>query len=291
MASPYKRMMNAGTGHVVISGPSARHVDVRTITAIVLIHAVAITAPLRFSWLGLALFVVLSYVTLVFGLIIGYHRLFTHRSFETSPAVSCALAIAGTLALEGSPLRWAATHRLHHRSADTPTDPHSPRHGLAWAHIIWSMFFSDELLSEDRVRTWTRDLYSNRWLLWINNHFLAINVIFAMACLAFAYISGGTVGMASVLAWGFCLRICVVWHTSWLINSFCHHRGYRNFETNDDSVNNWLVALLTFGEGWHNNHHARPSRANFGVRMWEIDFSFLHIALMEQLGLVWKVKR
>ena len=278
-------------GYAATLPTPGKRVDVRTSVAVIVMHAVALAAPWTFSWIGLLLFAILAYITLVFGLIIGYHRFFTHRSFETSAAVSCAFAVVGIFALEGTPIRWAATHRLHHLSADKPKDPHTPRRGLAWAHVIWSMFFHEELCSDDEIRYWVKDLSRDQRLVWLGKRFLQMNLILGGVCLLLAYATGGWARMLSVLVWGFCLRICAVWHASWLVNSFCHRHGYRNFETPDDSTNNWFVALLTFGEGWHNNHHARPRLANFGLRTWEIDCSFLHILLMERIGLVWKVKR
>jgi stearoyl-CoA desaturase (delta-9 desaturase) len=236
------------------------------------------------SALDVALLVSL-YVITGLGVTVGYHRLFTHRSFQCAPWLRRALAIAGSLAVEGPIIRWAADHRRHHQHSDHDGDPHSPhrrgRIGLFHAHIGWffapdtarASHFAKDLLEEPMIRR-TDQLYP-LWMVLT----LAIPAFIGLAW------TGTASGMFSAFIWGGLVRVFLGHHATWLVNSICHTVGSRTYRTDDASTNNALVALLTFGEGWHNNHHAFPTSARQGLRFWQIDIGWYVIRLLEFTGL------
>jgi stearoyl-CoA desaturase (delta-9 desaturase) len=214
------------------------------------------------------------------GICVGYHRLLTHYSFSTSRGMRWLFALLGTLSLQGSPRIWAARHRLHHRDSDGDGDPHSPRHGFWWAHVGW-VFVKENYdasaaadLADDPVMRWL-----DRW------HFVPPSLL-GVVLLVAGWAAGDGV---SWLIWGGFVRTALVLHFTWLVNSATHVWGYRGYQTRDDSRNNWWVALLTFGEGWHNNHHAHPKAASHGRRWWELDLAALAIRALALTGLVWNV--
>jgi len=232
-----------------------------------------------------------------FGVTIGYHRLLTHRSFETSRTVRLLLAISGSVAAQGMAIRWCATHRRHHQLADLEGDPHSPhlhgRHGLIgllkglWhAHIGWT-FEADRPnlarsvsdLLEDRALLIVDQLY----LLWV-----ALGIFVPAVALGLWYHSWE--GFFSGMIWGGLLRIFLMLHVTWSINSVCHVFGTRPFKNTDHSTNNFPIAIVSLGEGWHNNHHAFPTSARHGLRWWQFDSSYEIIRLMSKVGLVWNVR-
>ena len=220
----------------------------------------------------LAIFYMLS----GFGVTIGYHRLLTHRSFETSPAMRALLLILGSLSLEGRPGDWASAHLEHHAHSDEDEDPHSPMVSLFHAHLGW--LFS-HVPRRDTYGTWLRkdelvNWLDRTWYLW------------AFTGLIIPLAIGGWSG----LLWGGLVRIFLAHHVAWSVNSICHTFGRRPYPTRDNSRNHWLVGLLAFGEGWHNNHHAFPRSAFHGLRWWEIDGSAYLIRLMALMGLAWNVQ-
>lgn len=226
---------------------------------------------------------VLHWVTGGLGICLGYHRLFTHSSFRTIAPVRWMLAAIGGLAGEGPVIDWVATHRAHHALSDQEGDPHSPRDGAWWSHVFWiSRGRTDHKEFCDR---WAPDLAKEPAMQFISRHFLTNQVLFGVAVLGIGTWLGGWMFGISLTTWGVFLRLAFVWHSTWLVNSASHMYGYRNYETTDDSRNNWFVALLTYGEGWHNNHHAYPRMANHGHRWWEIDVTYTTIRLMSLLGL------
>ena len=237
------------------------------------------------------------YVTAGFGVTVGFHRLFTHKSFEAKPWVRNALAIAGSMAIQGPVIRWVADHRRHHAFADQTGDPHSPHldegpgimgvaRGLWHAHMGW--LFNDEVTS---ARRWAPDLVKDPAMRTIDRLFpLWVLISFGAPPLLGFLITGTGQGALTAFLWGSLARIFLLHHVTWSINSICHFYGKRPFETPDFSTNNWPLAVVSFGESWHNNHHAFPTSAVHGLSRGQIDVSGGLIRLMQKLGLASDVK-
>jgi stearoyl-CoA desaturase (delta-9 desaturase) len=249
-----------------------------------------------FDWLSLVLFLVM-YIITGMGITVGYHRLFTHRSFETHPVIKAMLGIAGSMAVEGTIMQWVADHRMHHQHSDQHGDPHSPNlddhgilgmiRGLWHAHMGW--FF------KPNMPEWTKyvgDLRKSKLISVISALFpLWVAVGLIVPALLGGLISLSWSGAVLGLVWGGLVRIFLVHHVTWSINSVCHMWGSRPFETNDLSRNNLVFGILAFGEGWHNNHHAFPTSAKHGLRWWQIDTSYWAIRIMGWFGLAWSIKK
>jgi fatty-acid desaturase len=253
------------------------------------VHLTALAAPFCFSWSGLAICLGLYWLTGSLGVCMGYHRLLTHGSFSTSRPVRLFFAWLGGVSGEGSALLWVANHRKHHAFSDQEGDPHTPRDGGFWAHMLW-MFpkrTPGELAAH--ITRWAPDLDRDRGLHFLQNTFLLWHVLIGSALLAGGWWLGGPRLGVSWLVWGLALRMVIVFHVTWLVNSATHMWGYRNYETTDDSRNLWWVGLLAFGEGWHNNHHAYQRMAKHGHRWWEVDVTYWGILALEKLGLAWNV--
>jgi stearoyl-CoA desaturase (delta-9 desaturase) len=253
-----------------------------TAVALGVFHAGAIAALFFFSWQAFWTALFLNWLALSLGIGMGYHRLLTHRSYKVPKFVEYFLTVCATLALEGGPIFWVGTHRIHHQHSDKEGDPHSPRHGAWWAHILW-MVFGKGYHNETRLMgKYAPDLHRDGFHRWINTwHWLPLTVV-GVLLLAF--------GGPGVMLWGIFLRVTVGHHVTWAVNSITHMYGARRFETRDDSTNNWWVALLTFGEGWHNNHHAHPTSARHGLAWYELDITWLEIRLLQALRIAKQVK-
>ena len=219
----------------------------------------------------------------------GYHRLLTHGSFKVHKPTRWLLAFIGGLSGEGCALDWVANHRKHHAHSDHEGDPHSPHDGGLWAHMWWLGWTIRGKEYEAHVNRWAPDLAKDRVMRWIGYMFLPSHIISGLVLLAVGQWMGGPFMAASMLVWGLFVRLVIVLHVTWFVNSWSHMWGYRTYETTDDSRNNWLVALLAFGEGWHNNHHAYPRMAAQGHKWWEIDLTYSVIRLMKWTGLAWDV--
>jgi stearoyl-CoA desaturase (Delta-9 desaturase) len=225
------------------------------------------------------------------GVTAGYHRYFTHRAFEAVPVLQVVLAIAGSMAAQGPLVAWIAAHRRHHEHSDAASDPHSPHRGvnrwrdLAHAHVGWMLDHEPE--------DWKRyapDILKNR--LWLKLHFAYpwwVLLGLAAPTLAGALWTGSAAGALAGLLWGGLARIFAGHHATWSVNSLCHSFGRRPYLTFDHSTNNGLVALITFGEGWHNNHHAFPSSARHGLSWWQLDLTYVAIRALAKIGLARKV--
>ena len=240
------------------------------------VHLVALAAPFLAhpTWrlAGLAASV---YALLMFGITAGYHRYFSHRAFKTGRALQFVLAVLGTLSVQKGVLWWAAHHRDHHRYSDGPLDVHSPvQRGFWWSHVGWILSERFDATRLDRVR----DLARYPELRWLDRFGVALPIAFA----AGLFLAGGL----PFLLWGFFVPVTVVWHVTFSINSVAHVLGRRRYATGDDSRNNAILALLTFGEGWHNNHHFYPTSANQGWFWWEVDVTFYVLRALAALGLV-----
>jgi stearoyl-CoA desaturase (delta-9 desaturase) len=229
---------------------------------------------------------------------VGYHRLLTHRSFRAPRPVRAVFAVAGSLAIEGSVISWVAAHRRHHAFADVEGDPHSPHlgeeegvvgmlKGLWHAHVGW--LFDEEKTSIER---WAPDLLKDPVMTRIDRLFPALAAVSLVlpAVAGFAF-TGTLWGAVTAFLWGGLARVFLLHHMTWSVNSICHYFGKRPFETTDLSTNNWPLALLSFGESWHNNHHAFPTSAIHGLGRWQIDPSGFVIRALERVGLARDVKR
>jgi stearoyl-CoA desaturase (Delta-9 desaturase) len=240
-----------------------------------------------------------TYLLCALGITVGYHRLFTHRSFKTSAPLRGLLAVLGSAAVEGPVIEWVANHRQHHQFSDLPGDPHSPHvgrgsgfrgalGGLFHAHLGW-LFGDGEMASEQR---YAKDLLADPVVRFVDRTF----VLWVLAGLAFPFglgvaLTGSVTGGLTGLLWGGAVRMFFLHHATFSINSLCHFFGRRRFATGDQSRNLSWLALPTLGEAWHNNHHAFPTSAHHGLRWWQLDPSGWLIDGLERLGLVWDVVR
>jgi stearoyl-CoA desaturase (delta-9 desaturase) len=239
------------------------------ITAFGLFHLGALAALFVFSWRALAVTLFLYWMCAGLGISMGYHRLHTHRSYQVPLALEYFFAVCGTLTLQGGPIFWVATHRIHHQKSDQPGDPHSPRDGGWWAHMGWLLVGESKHSNTPLMSKYAPDLVKDRFYVWLDYfHWVPIIVL---GILLFA------LGGLSFVLWGICLRVVVGLHSTWLVNSATHMWGSRRFDTRDDSRNNWWIALITSGEGWHNNHHAHPTSARHGLAWYEFDLSWIQI--------------
>ncbi len=246
------------------------------------IHVGAVFAPFAFSWSALVVALVV-YLLAGLGVTMGYHRLLTHRSFQTPKLVEYILTALGSLANQGGPLQWVAVHRVHHRHSDEEGDPHSPRDGVWWAHMLWWMPYVPALDDAVRYQKYVLDLSKDRMHRLFDRYYILLTLLLAGLLYGLGEAWGG-VGL-SWLVWGIFVRTTLQYHATYLVNSATHMWGYQSHKTKDRSTNLWWVALLTLGEGWHNNHHAFPRSARHGLRWWEIDVTYLLIRLMSFVAL------
>ncbi len=279
-----------------------RTAQVVTLVAVIvpplgILSAMGILWGVAFHWADLLLLAGF-YVLCAFGTTIGFHRYFTHRGFTTRKPVEAALAILGSMTMQGPVTQWVTDHRKHHALSDKPGDPHSPHVGHgdgAWgaargfvhAHVGW--LFAN--LGMEQGREYGKDLYENRLVRAIDRLYLLwVILTFGLPFLVGYAIGGSALAGFEGLVWGGLIRIFLYQHATFSVNSICHMFGRQDYRTRDEARNNWLVALLVFGEGWHNNHHAFPASARHGLRRWQLDVSWWVIRGLEQLRLVWDVK-
>jgi stearoyl-CoA desaturase (delta-9 desaturase) len=260
-----------------------------------LVVAISLLWGVAFNWIYLVLLFVM-YLISGLGITIGYHRYFTHKSFQTSRFVQALLAISGSMAFEGSVLQWAAVHRSHHQHSDDEHDPHSPHthgagvwnaiRGMWHAHMGW--LFRSRTIS---LQKYVVDLKKDRLITTMS----ALFPLWALLGLAIPAVIGGLVTMSWMGAllgfiWGGLVRVFFVHHVTWSINSVCHIWGTRPFNSHDESRNNPIFGVLGLGEGWHNNHHAFPTSARHGLRWWQLDISYIIIRALSWVGIVWDVR-
>jgi stearoyl-CoA desaturase (delta-9 desaturase) len=262
---------------------------------------VAAVVVLWNSAVGVADLAILAgmYLLTALGITVGFHRLLTHRAFQTSKPLEYAFAVLGSMAVQGPVISWVADHRKHHAHTDIEGDPHSPHvgHGRGVRGVLRGLWHSHVgwLLVEQGRADWKRyapDLDEDRGMRFISRHFVAIVIasLALPALLGFA-LTGTWAGALTGLLWGGLVRVFLVHHVTWSVNSICHFLGTRRFATDDESRNVFWLALPSLGESWHNNHHAFPRSAVQGMRRFEVDPSALLIAGLERLGLVWNVVR
>src|SRR5579862_4377180 len=235
-----------------------------------------------FSWHVLFITAFLYWMTIGLGISMGYHRLHTHRSYQVPLALEYLFALCGASTFEGGPIFWVATHRIHHQKSDQPGDPHSPRDGAWWAHVGWILFGESNHSNTRLMSKYAPDLAKHRFYVWLNDYHWTPMVVLGLLLLA--------IGGLPMMLWGICLRVVVGLHATWLINAATHMWGSRLFNTRDDSRNNFFIALFTFGEGWHNNHHAHPTSARHGLVWWEFDPSWIQISLLRMLGIAKRIQ-
>ena len=276
----------------ICSGDSKSRVDWVRCIPFLLMH-VACLAVFWVGWSGAAVAIGLATLFLrVFGLTGFYHRYFSHRAFKTSRWFQFVGAVLGASAVQRGPLWWAAHHRSHHRNSDTAADPHSPVHrGFFWSHMAWFMTKEHYVTQERLVRDWSK--YPE--LRFLNRYDFAVPVAFAVALFACGYLletlaPGLKTSAWQVLVWGFFVSTVALYHLTFSINSVAHRWGTRPYPTGDDSRNNALLAMLTFGEGWHNNHHHYPASARQGFHWWQVDVTFYILVVLSWFGLVWNLK-
>ena len=245
-------------------------------------HALALLAPWFFSWSALGVTLFLHWLLGSVGICLGFHRLLTHRSLQVPKWLEYAIAILGTLALQGGVIFWVAGHRLHHaHTEDNDKDPYSAQRGFWWSHMLWIFYPRPEFFKYEIYKKYAPDLDRDPFYRWLNRYHLLLQLPLGLLL----YALGGW----SFVIYGMFLRSVLLWHSTWLINSASHITGYRTYEVDDNSRNLWWAALLTYGEGWHNNHHAYPNVAKAGWRRWEIDATWGAIFVLRSLGLAKKV--
>ncbi|MGA7929532.1 MAG: fatty acid desaturase [Candidatus Sulfotelmatobacter sp.] len=261
--------------------PAKNRLNWRIAPVLMLFHVGAVAALFFFTWHALFVAIFLYWVTGGLGLGICYHRLLTHRSYATPKWFEYFLTICGVTAMEGGPLLWVATHRKHHQFADREGDPHSPRDGKWWAHAGWILV--GDALRQDvaTLKRYVPDLAEDNFHVWLTKYHLAPTVILGVALFA--------IGGFRLVLWGIFFRTVVGLHATWIVNSASHIWGSRRFETRDTSTNNWWVALVSFGDGWHNNHHACPVSARHGLKWYEIDLNWYTIWMFKQLRLASRI--
>ena len=261
---------------------ASRGINGVTAITMAVFHAGAVAALFHLDRGAMLVAALLWYITGSWGIGMGYHRLLTHRGYKTPRWLEYVLTVCGALALEGGPIFWVATHRIHHQHSDHDGDPHSPREGTYWAHIGWIL--SGQALHQDTavLMRYAPDLAKDPVHVALTRWHWVPQVVVGLLLL--------TLGGLPYLLWGTFFRTTYGLHATWLVNSATHLWGSRRFQTRDDSTNNWWVALLSWGEGWHNNHHAHPVSARHGLAWYELDLNYLAIRLLERVGLAWDVK-
>lgn len=244
-------------------------------------HLAALAALFCFRWSALVAYLVVWVLAENVGIAMGYHRLLTHRGYSTPKWLEYCIATCGTLALQGGPIYWVAVHRMHHKYTDKEGDPHSPRDGKWWSHMGWIM--NGSLRNQTAtLKQYAPDLARQSYYVWLSKyHWVPLTVV-GLTLFAF--------GGWPWLLWGAVLPVTIGFHVTWMVNSVTHLWGTRRFLTSDDSRNNFGVALLTGGEGWHNNHHANPVSARHGLAWYEIDVNYYGILLLQTLGLASHLK-
>ena len=284
-AVPAKREIRMGRAAAMGAGMSWP-----MILIIGIFHVGALAALFFFSWQRLLVAVVLYVLAINVGVGMCYHRLLTHRGYQVPKWLEYAMTVCATLSLEGGPIFWVSTHRVHHQLSDQEGDPHTPREGGWWAHAGWIIFGESLHAQTEALSRYSPDLGRDRFHVWLSKYHWLPVTISGVLLLAGGWIWGGWVNGIAMVLWGALLRVTLGLHATWLVNSATHMWGRRRFETRDDSRNSWWVALLTGGEGWHNNHHAHPVSARHGLRWYEIDPNFYGIWILSKLGLARKIK-
>ncbi len=260
---------------------SRRSINWKNLSIVITFHLLTIPALFLFSWQNVAVMLIGNWIVGSLGVGLGFHRLLTHRSFKAPKWLEYTLTAFGTMSVQDSPDKWVATHRIHHQFVETEKDPHSTRPGFWWAHMEWILRGTAQDHDEATLKRYVPDLLKDKFHVLLAKYYYVPIVLSGFVLYA--------IGGWSMVLWGVFARVVFGWHSTWLVNSATHLWGTRRFETHDDSRNNGLIAALTFGEGWHNNHHAHPRSAKHGLTWYEFDVNWLQVKLMEKLGLVQQV--
>jgi stearoyl-CoA desaturase (delta-9 desaturase) len=284
--STAKTVSKAGTQELLkdtfaFEAPGWTNVDYLVVAWMGIMHLACLAAPFYFTWSALAVCLIFYWLTGTVGVTLGYHRYLAHRSFKLSRPAEFVVFLFGVLSVQGSPLMWSSTHRVHHARSDKDGDPHSPRHGKWWSHILWLLIDRAKARDPEFRARMCPDLVNDPMVQFFEKTFILWTVAFGVAMFA--------IGGLPWLLWGLCVRMVITYHATWFVNSATHLWGYRTYATGDDSRNLWWVALVTGGEGWHNNHHAYPRVARAGHQWWEIDTTYGVILLLKALGQAWDV--
>ncbi|KAG5000860.1 hypothetical protein AAZX31_08G210100 [Glycine max] len=265
----------------VFFGRKWNSLDFGTAGIVLAMHLLCVFAPFHFNWPAFWVAVALYIVTGLFGITLSFHRNLSHRSFKLPKWLEYFFAYCGVLALQGNPIDWVSTHRYHHQFCDSERDPHSPTEGFWFSHMSW-LFDTNSVLERCGEANNVGDLEKQSFYRFLRSTYLAHP--FALGALLYA--AGGF----PFLVWGMGVRIVWVYHITWFVNSACHVWGNQAWNTRDLSRNNWWVALLAFGEGWHNNHHAFEYSARHGLEWWQIDMTWYVVRFLQAIGLATDVK-
>jgi len=276
--------------HMGRAATTGEGVNWLTATVVVAFHLGAVAALFFFTWQRLAVMVVLHVLAINVGIGMCYHRLLTHRGYAVPKWLEYTMAVCATLSLEGGPIFWVATHRVHHQHSDQEGDPHTPREGAWWAHLGWLIWGNTLHMQTEVLSRYVPDLERDKFLVWLSKWHWVPLVASGVGLVGFGWLAGGWRSALGMLLWGAFMRVTLGLHATWLVNSATHLWGSRRFETRDDSRNNWWVALLSGGEGWHNNHHAHPVSAKHGLTWYEVDPNYYGIWLLKKLGLARNIK-
>jgi len=276
--------------HLGRAATAGQGVNWLTLSVLIAFHLGALAAFFFFTWQRLAAMLALYVVAINVGIGMCYHRLLTHRGYQVPKWLEYSMTVCATLALEGGPIFWVSTHRVHHQKSDHEGDPHTPREGGWWAHMGWMILGKSLHAQTLLLNRYVPDLNRARFHVWISKYHWIPLAASGGALFGLGWLAGGPGNAVGMLLWGVFLRVTLGLHATWLVNSATHIWGSRRFQTRDNSRNNWWVALVTGGEGWHNNHHAHPVSARHGLAWYEVDVNYWGIWLLSKFGLASKIK-
>ncbi|WP_026079759.1 acyl-CoA desaturase [Spirulina subsalsa] len=253
----------------------------KNISYMAFIHFFALFAllPGNFSWSAIGVVLLLHWITGGLGITLGWHRLVSHRSFKAPKLVEYFFVFCGALACQGGVIDWVGLHRIHHLHSDRDLDPHDSSLGFFWSHLGW-MFY--KIPAHEHIPRFTKDIKDDPVYKFFDQYFVLVQVVLGLILFA--------LGGWSYVVWGIFFRLVFVFHCTWFVNSATHKFGYRTYDSDDKSRNCWWVALVTYGEGWHNNHHAYQYSARHGLKWWELDITWMTIRLLQFLGLATDIK-
>ncbi len=255
---------------------SRQSINWKNLSIVITFHILTILAFFMYSWQNVAAMIIGNWIVGSLGVGLGYHRLLTHRSFKAPKWLEYTLTVFGAMAIQDDAPKWVATHRIHHQFVETDKDPHSTKPGFFWAHMGWILKGTAQDHNEATLKRYVPDLLKDKFHVLLAKYYYIPLVLSGFVLFA--------IGGWSMVLWGVFARVVFGWHSTWFVNSATHFFGKRRFATEDDSTNNAWVAILTFGEGWHNNHHAQPTSARHGLKWYEFDMNWLTIRLFEKLG-------
>jgi stearoyl-CoA desaturase (delta-9 desaturase) len=255
---------------------SRQSINWKNLSIVITFHLLTIPAFFMYSWQNVAAMIIGNWIVGSLGVGLGYHRLLTHRSFKAPKWLEYTLTVFGAMAIQDDAPKWVATHRIHHQFVETDKDPHSTKPGFFWAHMGWILKGTAQDHNEATLKRYVPDLLKDKFHVLLAKYYYIPLVLSGFVLFA--------IGGWSMVLWGVFARVVFGWHSTWFVNSATHFFGKRRFATEDDSTNNAWVAILTFGEGWHNNHHAQPTSARHGLKWYEFDMNWLTIRLFEKLG-------